>query len=232
MLFPTPLVRGTLVRRYKRFLSDIVLDDGRAVTAHVANSGAMTGLSEPGLEVWLSEHDNPARKLRWSWELAGLPGGLVGINTGWPNAVVAEAIAAGRVPELTGYPALRREVRYGKASRCDLLLEAPDRPTCWVEVKNVHLKRGPAAAFPDAVTARGTKHLGELRAMAAEGARAVMFFLVQRQDCDYFTVAADVDPAYAAALEHAMAGGVEVLCYTCALSLSGIVLDRPLPIRL
>jgi len=232
MLFAAPLTRGTLVRRYKRFLCDVTLDTGELVTAHVANSGAMTGVCDPGIEVWLSRSDKPSRKLAWSWELARIDGGLVGINTSHPNAIVADAVAAGAIPELAGYPSLRREVPYGRNSRIDLLLEHPERPICFVEVKNVHLKRGDLACFPDAVTARGAKHLAELSDMVAAGHRAVMLYLVQRQDCRAFTTADDVDPAYAAALRRAVGAGVETLCYTCRLTLDGITLDRPMPLRL
>jgi len=229
---PGPLTRARLIKRYKRFLADMVLEDGTEVTAHVANSGAMTGLNAPGIEVWLSYSDNPKRKLAWSWELAHVDGGLVGINTSHPNAIAAEAIQAGQIPELTGYGSLRREVAYGKNSRIDILLEDANHPKCYVEIKNVHLKRGPAAEFPDAVTARGAKHLAELSDMVAEGHRAVMLFLVQRSDCSYFSPAADIDPTYAQALQRAVAAGVEVLCYSCAISLEEITVDQPLPLRL
>ena len=232
MLFANPLVRGTLVRRYKRFLSDVTLDSGGQVVAHVANSGAMSGLSDPGLEVWLSPATNPARKLAWSWELARVDGGLVGINTMHPNAIVAEAVAGQSIPELSGYKDLRREVPYGRNSRIDLLLESPGRPTCYVEVKNVHLKRGEAACFPDAVTARGTKHLAELTERVAAGERAVMVFLVQREDCAYFTLAEDIDPTYAKALSRAIKAGVEAMCFDCRLSLESITFGQPMPLRL
>jgi sugar fermentation stimulation protein A len=232
MNFPAPLVRGTLVRRYKRFLADVVLDSGEAVTAHVANSGAMIGASDPGLEVWLSPAADPARKLRWTWEYCTVDGILVGVNTQHPNRVAAEAVAAGAIPELAGYDRLRREVAYGRNSRIDLLLAADGRPTCYVEVKNVQLKRGDRAEFPDAVTVRGTKHLGELRDMVAGGARAVMLYLVQRGDCTGFGPAADIDPVYAAALADAVRDGVEAICYTCRLSLDGITLGERLPVSL
>ena len=227
-----PLTHARLVKRYKRFLADVVLDDGTETTAHVANSGAMLGMNAPGIEVWLSHSDNPKRKLAWSWELAHVDGGLVGINTSHPNAIAAEAIAAGQIPELVGYASLRREVTYGKNSRIDILLEDESRPKCYVEIKNVHLKRGEAAEFPDAVTARGTKHLAELTDMVAEGHRAVMLFLVQRSDCSYFSPAADIDPTYAEALREAAAAGVELLCYACRLSLEEIVVADPLPLRI
>jgi sugar fermentation stimulation protein A len=232
MNLPTPLHRGILVRRYKRFLADVTLADGQTVTAHVANSGAMTGLSDPGLEVWLSHHPDPKRKLAWSWELARVGDGLVGINTMHPNAIVAEAVAEGRVEPLAGYEQAKREVPYGVNSRIDLLLSSADRPKCYVEVKNVHLQRGDAACFPDAVTARGAKHLGELTAMVSEGHRAVMLFLVQREDCTHFAPAEDIDPTYAAALRQAAEAGVEVYCYGCRLTLDSIRLDQPMPLRL
>jgi sugar fermentation stimulation protein A len=232
MMFDASLVRGTLVRRYKRFLSDVTLESGEQITAHVANPGAMLGLSDPGMEVWLSRSAKATRKLPWSWELARVQGGLVGINTLHPNAIVAEALGDGKIPQLAGYADMRREVPYGRNSRIDLLLTSPDRPTCYVEVKNVHLKRGAAACFPDAKTARGTKHLAELIEVVATGQRAVMLFLVQREDCEYFTPAEDIDPVYAQALRRAVGAGVEALCYGCRLTLESIRLDRPLPLRL
>jgi len=184
------------------------------------------------MAVWLSRSDDPKRKLIYSWELVRDGVGLVGINTMHPNRLVAEAIETGTIGELGGYSGLRREVRYGKNSRIDLLLTDDARPDCYVEVKNVTLRRGETAQFPDAVTARGTKHLGELSAMVAAGSRAVMVYLVQREDCSRFSVAADIDPAYAAAFEKARLGGVEVLCYACKLNPSQIVVDRPLPAEL
>ncbi len=228
MHFSEPLLRGTLLRRYKRFLSDVALEDGTEVTAHCPNPGAMLGLKEPGSEVWLSPATDPKRKLRFTWELIRVGDGLVGINTGRPNAIVTEAIEAGAIPELAGYDGLRREVRYGKNSRIDILLTADGRPDCYVEIKNVHLQREPGLAeFPDSVTKRGAKHLDELADMAGQGARAVMFYLVQREDCDRFAIAADIDPAYNAALERALAAGVEMVCYACRLTRDAIEVGAP-----
>ena len=232
MRFADPLLEGRLVRRYKRFLADVELAGGEVVVAHCANPGSMLGLQEAGAEVWLSRAQNPKRKLRYTWELLRVDGRLVGINTHHPNGIVAEAVAAGAVPELAGYSGLRREVRYGRNSRIDLLLEAEKRPICYVEVKNVHLRRDGPAEFPDSVTARGAKHLVELGDMMAAGHRAVMFYLVQREDCTRFRIAADIDPAYAAALEKARALGVEAICYCCRISRHAIELDRPLPLDL
>jgi sugar fermentation stimulation protein A len=230
--FPEPLIGGTLIQRYKRFLSDVRLDSGEVVTAHCANPGAMTGLSDPGLRVWLSPARGATRKLAYTWELVRIGTGLVGINTMRPNAIVAEAIAAGQVPELAGYEELRREVKYGTNSRIDLYLAAAGRPHCYVEVKNVHLMRTPGLAeFPDAVTARGAKHLAALAEAVGEGYRAAMFYLVQREDCDSFALAADIDPDYRAGFAAARQAGVEMLCYRCRVQPDSIALDRPLPLE-
>ena len=231
MRFPQPLVEGRLIRRYKRFLADVELAAGGVVLAHCANPGAMLGLAEPGSEVWLSPAATPARKLAWSWEMVRVGGGLVGINTSHPNRLAAEAIGAGLVPELAGYANLRREVRYGRNSRIDLLLEGPGQAPCYVEIKNVHLRRaGTAAEFPDCVTARGTKHLAELTDAVAAGARAVMFYLVQRDDCDRFAIAGDIDPVYADGLRRALGLGVEAIAYACRMSREGIEVARRLPL--
>lgn len=235
MKFEDPLISGRLLRRYKRFLSDIALPDGAQVTAHCPNPGSMMGLAEPGMAVWLSPSRNPARKLKFTWELVDAGPSLVGINTGWANAVVAEAWHDGRIAELAGYRELRREVRYGKNSRIDLLLEAPDEKPCYVEIKCVTLRRdgaevaAPRAEFPDAVTARGAKHLGELAQVAEGGGRAVMFYLVQRSDCTRVAIASDIDPGYARAFDEARERGVEVFCYDCRVGPDAIALRRPLP---
>ena len=223
MKLPENLVTGRLIKRYKRFLADVELDGGETVTAHCANPGSMLGLAAPGSPVWLSKSDNPKRKLAYSWELIEADGTLVGINTSHPNALVREAIEAGAVPELTGYDSLRREVKYGQNSRIDILLEGGGKPTCYVEVKNVHLLRQPGLAeFPDSVTARGAKHLRELADMVAEGHRAVMFYLIQRGDCDRFAFARDIDPNYGAAFDAAIAAGVEAIAYRCTISTAEI----------
>src|SRR4051794_2823183 len=235
MRFPVPLVPATLLRRYKRFLADVVLPSGKTITVHCANPGAMIGLNVPGARVWLSKSANSQRKLVHSWELieVDLGGGteLVGINTIHPNALAAEAIAAALIPELAGYTSMRREVRYGTNSRVDFLLEAPARPPCYVEIKNVHLMRKPGLAeFPDAVTKRGAKHLAELGDMAAGGARAVMLFLIQIGSAQRFTLARDIDPTYGAAFDAARAMGVEALAYRCGITREGIELAEPVPI--
>jgi sugar fermentation stimulation protein A len=195
----------------------------------------MIGLAAPGSRVWLSKSANPSRKLPYSWELVevdlGAGAELIGINTAHPNLLVAEAIAAGAVPELAGYPSTRREVKYGRNSRVDFLLEAPGRPACYVEVKNVHLMRRPGLAeFPDSVTARGAKHLDELAAVAAAGGRAVMLFLIQIGSAGRFALARDIDPTYAAAFDRARVAGVEALAYRCVIDRAAIVLAGPVPI--
>ena len=232
MEFPSPLVPGRLVQRYKRFFADVVLEDGTALTAHCPNPGAMLGLNTPGLGCWLSRSDDPKRKLAHTLELVQADGGLVGINTLHPNRLVAEALAADAIPELAGYASHRREVRYGANSRVDFLLQHPDRPPCWLEVKNVHLRRdGRLAEFPDCVAARSTKHLRELAAMARAGERAVVLFVVQRTDCDAFAAAADCDPVFATALADVAGRGVEVLVYACEITPQRVRIARRLPWR-
>lgn len=228
MRFEDILVPAKLVKRYKRFLADVQLESGEVVTAHCANSGAMLGLAVPGSRVWLSPNRNPKAKLPYRWEIEENEGAMVGINTSHPNRIVEEAILAGAIEELTGYDSLRREVAYGKNSRIDLLLEGA-KGTCFVEVKNVHLKRGRKAEFPDSVTARGAKHLDEMSDQVAAGHRAVMVYLIQRDDCDSFGVAADLDRAYAEALVRAKAAGVEAVAYACTVSPEEIRLHRPVP---
>ncbi|WP_321389778.1 DNA/RNA nuclease SfsA [Emcibacter sp.] len=232
MKFTEKLTRGTLIKRYKRFLADVELENGEIVTAHCANSGSMMGLKDPGSEVWLSPATNPKAKLSWKWELVRVEDALVGINTSHPNKIVEEAILEGAISELRGYDNLRREMKYGQNSRIDIFLsDHASQPDCYVEVKNVTLKREQdVAEFPDAVTARGTKHLNELTDMVKEGFRAMMVYLVQREDCNIFKIAEDIDPAYADALSTALASGVEAVCYSCALDQNEIRVDRPVEI--
>ena len=230
MRFAVPLIEGRLIQRYKRFLADVKLPSGEIVVAHCANSGSMLSVNAPGSRVWLSPAADPNRKLRYTWELIEVGNGLVGINTGLPNRIVAEAITDGTIAELAGYPVLKREQKYGKNSRIDILLEGPGRPPCYVEVKNVTLKRGPGdlAEFPDSVTERGAKHLREMTDIVAAGGRAVMVYLVQRTDCRRFSVADDIDPAYATGLKTALAAGVEAVCYSCRLGPDAITVAEPL----
>jgi sugar fermentation stimulation protein A len=233
--FPQPLVEGRLVQRYKRFLADVELAGGGLVTAHCANPGAMLGLVEPGNRVLLSRSSNPLRKLAFSWELVevSLAGGalqLVGINTSRPNALLAEALKDGRLPSLSGYEKVRPEVKYGRNSRVDFLLEAQGRPPCYVEVKNCHFMREPGLAeFPDCVAARSAKHLGELADMVAAGARAVLIYVIQ-MDAERFDVARDIDPVYDAAFRRGLAAGVESYAFACRVTPDEVTIVKPVAI--
>lgn len=236
MMFPTPLIRGRLIQRYKRFLADVALDSGATVTATCPNTGSMLGLTTPGSAVLLSENNVPTRKYRHTWEMIEADHGagpvLVGINTGHPNALVAEAIAAGRIKTLKGYAGLKREVRYGANSRIDMLLDDPKKGLAYVEVKNVHLVRKPGhAEFPDSKTERGVKHLDELGNMVADGHRAVMVYLVQIEAVSSFSLARDIDRAYGEAFDRATARGVESLALSCRLTPEEIVVDREIAVH-
>lgn len=233
MRFQTSLVPARLIRRYKRFLSDVVLEeDGREVVAHCPNPGAMLGLAEPGMRVWLEGNDDPRKKLKFGWRLVELEDGhMAGIDTAVPNRVVREALEARAIPALAEYGSVRPEVKYGKGSRVDFLLSEPGSPDAYVEVKNVHLRRaGDLAEFPDCVTARGAKHLSELSDMVREGHRAVMLYLVQRTDCEGFALARDLDPGYAAAFDAARRAGVEAICHMTDISVDGVTICRALPV--
>ncbi len=227
MRFETPLVPARLIRRYKRFLADCRLEDGREVTAHCANPGSMMGLAEPGEKIWLEPNDDPKKKLKYGWRLVDHENGhFTGVDTSVPNKALRLALEAREIPELAAYETVRPEVKYGENSRIDFLLTGPGLPDAYVEVKSVTLSRQPGLAeFPDSVTARGNKHLGELAAMAAQGHRAVMLYLVQRTDCDRFALATNIDPAYAAAFEVAQAQGVEKLVYGTQISPIGVLVN-------
>jgi sugar fermentation stimulation protein A len=233
MRFPA-LIEATLIKRYKRFLADVTMPSGETITVHVANPGAMTGLSTPGARVWLSRSDNPNRKLSHSWELIEVDFGhgleLVGVNTAHPNPLVGAALAAGAIPELASYETIRREVKYGKNSRVDFLLESSGWPPCYVEIKNVHLMRQTGLAeFPDAKTERGRKHLDELGDMVEQGNRAVMLYLIQIGSAERFAFARDVDPKYGAAFDRARGRGVEAMAWRCVITMDGIEIAERVP---
>ncbi len=227
-----PLIAGTLLRRYKRFLADVELDDGRTVTAHCPNTGSMQACSEPGRRVYLSVHDNPKRKYPYTWELITMPDSLVGVNTLVPNRLVKHAVLHNGIAEIGGYEAVRSEVRFGENSRVDLLLSGPGKARCYVEIKNCTLVENKTALFPDAVTARGLKHLQELARQVDRHTRSVIFVFVQRMDADVFQPADAIDPAYGQGLRRAIADGVELLVYDVHIDLEGIRLRRSLPCRL
>jgi sugar fermentation stimulation protein A len=235
MRYSSTLIPGTLARRYKRFLADVVLESGEMTTVHVANPGAMTGLDRPFSRVWLSGSDNPLRKLPLTWELVETDLGsgteFVGVNTQQPNTLVAEALKEGLIPELRHYTSVRQEVKYGAGSRVDFLLESPSRRPCCLEIKNVHLMRkARVAEFPDCVTDRGAKHMEELAAAIGSGARAVVLFVIQIASADRFAVARDIDPAFAAAFDVARGQGVQMLAWRCNVNLNGIEIAAPVPI--
>ena len=234
MKFSDPLVRGRLIKRYKRFLVDIELESGKVVVAHCANPGSMMNLLQPDAEVWLSPASNPNRKLKYTWEMIRYEDTLIGLNTSLPNKIVEDAIQQDLVAEFTEYDSLKREVKYGENSRIDILLQSSNLPDCYLEVKSVTLKRpengNNLAEFPDSVTVRGTKHLQELSGQVANGNRAAMFYLVQREDCNRLSIAGDIDPNYANAFIAARKAGVEMLCYGCSISPEAIKIRRKLEI--
>jgi sugar fermentation stimulation protein A len=235
MQYPQPLVQGRLIRRYKRFLADVVLDDGEDVTAHCPNTGAMLGCQEPGSRVWLSRSGSASRKYPYTWELVETGCGvLVGIHTGRTNALVAEALAAGVIGELDGYAAVRREVRVaGSGSRLDFRLDDGPGPPCYLEVKNVTAAVDAGMAlFPDAVSTRAARHVADLAALVDAGFRAVLCFCVQREDVREVRPADAIDPAYGEALRRAAANGVEVLAYRCRVGPEEVVLTDPVPVVL
>lgn len=232
MEFATPLVPARLIRRYKRFLADVRLEDGREVTAHCANPGSMMGLARPGTKIWLEPNDDPRKKLKFGWRLVEhADGHFTGVDTSVPNRALKAALLAHAVPGLPSYDLVRPEVKYGTNSRIDFLLSG-DGPDTHVEVKSVTLSRREGLAeFPDSVTARGAKHLTELAKMVADGHRAVMFYLVQRTDCTAMTLAADIDPTYARAFHDAQAAGVTVLAQACKITPQQITLGSPIPFQ-
>lgn len=231
MRFQTPLEPARLIRRYKRFLADIELIDGSEVVAHCPNPGSMLGMATPGARIWVERNDDPRKKLRYGWRLIEEAGAMIAVDTGLANKIVGEALNAGKIAELAGYDTYRAEVKYGEASRVDFLGEGA-QGSAYIEVKSVTLSREEGRAeFPDSVTKRGAKHLEELSAMVAQGHRAVMLYLVARNDCTGFNLAADLDPGYAQAAAKARDAGVEMLCYDCDLSAAEITLRAPIDIQ-
>ncbi len=233
MNFDPPLVQGILLRRYKRFLADVILENGDEITAHCPNTGSMMGVADAGQRVWLAHRPSPTRKYAYSWELTQLADGtLVGVDTHRSNALVREAIEGGAIAELQGYERIVPESRYGSEnSRIDFLLGAASRPDCYVEVKNVTAAvEAGIALFPDAVSERGTKHLRELMGVVAEGARAVLVFCVQRDDVMEVRPADAIDPAYGQTLREALRAGVEAIAYRAVIDPVTIHLQHRLPV--
>lgn len=227
MRFDPPLVRATLIQRYKRFLADVRLEDGSVATAHVANSGKMLGVDAPGSTVWLARGTG---KLPWSLKFVETATSWAGVDTHIPNKIVGEALAAGALPAFAAYPHVKAEVKYGVASRVDFLLTDDAGRRCWLEIKNVHLSRTPRLAeFPDCAAARSARHMGELSEMVRHGDRAAALFVIQRTDCDSFRSAADLDPGFAKAFDEARAAGVEIHAHICEMSPEAVTLAGPIP---
>jgi len=227
MKFSNKLIKAKFVKRYKRFFSDHILEDGKLVTAHCPNTGAMTGVAKEGITSWLSPSNNPKRKLKWTWELTQENNTIVGVNTHNPNKIIQEAINNNEIKELLNYKTLKREVSYGSNSRIDIFLQDEKKIDCYVEIKNVHLSREKGIAeFPDGITSRGTKHLKELAHVAQSGCRAVMLYLIQRNDCNFFKIAKDIDKEYAKEFINALNAGVEVICVDTILNTNGISIGK------
>ena len=227
MKFSNNLIKAKFVKRYKRFFSDHILENGQLVTAHCPNTGAMTGVAKEGITSWLSESHDPKRKLKWTWELTQENNTIVGVNTHNPNKIIQEAINNNEIKELLNYKSLKREVKYGVNSKIDIFLQDDNKPNCYVEIKNVHLSRKKGVAeFPDGITSRGTKHLKELANVAQDGGRAVMLYLIQRNDCNYFKIAEDIDVEYGKAFIAALNAGVEVICLDTILNTNGINIGK------
>ena len=228
LLWPE-LVAGILLKRYKRFLADVRLDNGKIITAHCPNTGSMQGCSEPGRPVYLSLHNNAKRKLKYTWELIKMPSSLVGVNTLVPNRLVFQSAQAELIPELSGYKTVAREISLGNGSRIDLLLSNGQSDRCYVEIKNCTLVNDGIAQFPDAVTSRGLKHLNELETLVRAGCRCVMFYFIQRMDARIFKPADLIDFEYGRVLRWAVNRGVEILAYDVCIDLSGIQLNQKIP---
>ncbi|MGL4371856.1 MAG: DNA/RNA nuclease SfsA [Alphaproteobacteria bacterium] len=236
LAFSLPLLRGTLVKRYKRFLADVLLETGELVCAHCPNTGAMLGLTEPGVPVWMSQSDRPTRKLKYTWELVEDPQtGFIGVNTGNPNALVKKLLAGGGIPEFSAYPHVKAEVYAEPGSRLDFFLQESleiDAPNlgCYIEVKNAHFKQADQVLFPDSPTQRGAKHMEVLERLVQRGFKAFVLYIIQREDCSSFSLATELDPAYAKAAAQAFEKGVQSLAYSCKMSPLGIELGARLPI--
>jgi sugar fermentation stimulation protein A len=220
------LIPGTLLKRYKRFLADVKLESGEIVTAHCPNTGSMKGCSERGRRIYLSSHNNPKRKYKYTWELIAMPTSLVGVNTLVPNRLVFKSIDQKMIPELSEYNHIEREVKVGEHSRIDLMLNNGGANRCYVEIKNCTLVSKSIAQFPDAVTSRGLKHIVELESLAQAGHRCLMFYFIQRMDARLFRPADHIDPEYGRRLRQAVENGIEVLAYDVRISLQGIELNK------
>ena len=229
MKFSNKLVKAKFIKRYKRFFSEHILEDGTTVIAHCANTGAMKGLNKEGITSWLLKNDNPKRKLKWSWELCQINKTYIGINTHNPNRIIEEALKNKTINQLKDYSSFKREVKYGENSKIDFLLNHSKNRDCYLEIKNVHLSRkNKLAEFPDSVTERGKKHMTELAKIKQKGYRAVILYLIQRNDCDKFGIAKDIDSEYYIEFCKAIKIGVEVICVDTILNQNEIKIGKQL----
>lgn len=226
------LIEGRLIKRYKRFLCDVLLDSGDIVTAHCANSGSMKACLKEDAKVYLSPQNSPKRKLKFTWEMIDMGSSLVGVNTGVPNKLVASAIESGKIKELKNYDYIKPEIKTSEGTRLDILLKDKDENRCYVEIKNATLVEDGHASFPDAVTTRGQKHLLELESLVKEGDRGVVFFLIQRMDADVFSPADHIDEEYGRLLRRVMKNGVEILCYDTILTPRSIEINKRINVDL
>lgn len=232
MRFDEPLIEGTLIRRYKRFFADVKLNNGEEVTVHCANSGSLMSCSDPGSKVLLSPHVDPRKKLKHQLEIVYAGKTPVGIHTGRPSSVIVEALGHAKIAELSGYATLRRQVKYGRDNHIDIYLEGNGLRPCYIEVKNVTLAHEDIAYFPDALTEKGIRELADLVTIVREGNRAMVIFVAQRADVEWFRPADHIDPEYAQAFRDAVARGVEATCYRSKITRKGIEIDKRLPIDL
>lgn len=231
MIFPSSLEKGTLIRRYKRFLADILLESGQEITAHCPNSGSMRGATQPGLTVWVSKApENAKRKLKYTWELVEMEETIVGANTQHPNRLVADWLDRGLIPRFKGCLSYEKEVPYGESSRCDFLVHMPEAPPCYLEVKNVHMKEDATALFPDSVTQRGTKQMRELMPLLKQGKKGCVIYVVQRKDVTTFDIARSIDPVYDQVINACKDLGLETLAFACQVTPQEITLHHPLTI--
>lgn len=226
------LTSGILLKRYKRFLADIRLENGSIVTAHCPNSGSMRTCADPGMKVWISESSNPKRKLPFTWELIEMPTSMVGINAILPNRLAKTAITNGQIPEITGYHEITPEVTTNAGTRLDFCVRSSDGKTCYIEIKNCTFVENGFASFPDAVTSRGKKHVEELERLVNKGFRCILLFIIQRMDAEYFSPADQIDPQYGKALRKAVSNGVEILVYDTSIDVNAINLRNRLPVLL
>jgi len=231
MQFKTNLIKGKLLKRYKRFLADIILEDGTEVVSHCPNPGSMMGLATAGTTVWLEPNNDPKKKLKYGWRLVEYKNQMICIDTSIANIVIKEALEKKEIPELS-YQGFKPEVKYSDNSRIDFLLTSPSQQT-YLEIKSVTLMREKGLAeFPDSITKRGIKHLEDLSKMVTSGHKAVLLFLCMRNDVDRVRIAADLDSIYSASIKAALKSGVQLICYDTQVTRFGVRLGKPIVVEI